>query len=301
MDAVMRKPDFFIVGAPKCGTTAIYAYLKGHPEIFLPNCKEPHFFGADIPHPRRLTPEEYISLFAEARDEKRLGEASISYLFSQVAATEIREFNPSSRIIIMLRNPVEMLYSWHSQLLFLGIENVSDFERALNLEEKRKQGLCRPDPDVAPQAYYYREVVRYTPQVRRYLDTFGRERVHIIIFDDLRSDRVRVFRETLRFLAVTDDFQAELKVVNPNKVVRSGNLQTFLRQPPPFVQALARALMPRRVREVLYDRARRLNTSYKPRPPMDPELKKRLRAEFAPDVEELGALLGRDLSQWSKQ
>src|SRR5579872_3244504 len=99
----IRKPDFFIVGAPRCGTTAMFDYLGKHPEIFGAALKEPHFFGSDIAYPRRPTLERYLSYFVGANGEKRVGEASTSYLFSKLAAAEIKEFSPSSRIIIMLR------------------------------------------------------------------------------------------------------------------------------------------------------------------------------------------------------
>src|SRR5882672_1680365 len=114
----MRKPDCFIVGAPRCGTTAMYTYLGQHPEIFMSARKEPHFFGTDLSSPALVRDEQqYLSLFAKAQNEKRAGEASVFYLYSQRAAREIHAFCPSARIIIMLRNPVEMMYSLHSRHL----------------------------------------------------------------------------------------------------------------------------------------------------------------------------------------
>ncbi|NLF38083.1 sulfotransferase, partial [bacterium] len=105
----MRLPDFFIVGAPKSGTTALHAYLGRHPSIFVPARKEPHFFGSDIVSPAFVRDRDaYLSLFAGATTEARVGEASIWYLYSKRAAREIKEFNPDARIIIMLRNPVDM-------------------------------------------------------------------------------------------------------------------------------------------------------------------------------------------------
>src|SRR5882757_7658017 len=141
----MPKPDFFIVGAPKCGTTALYRCLEAHPEIFVPERKELHHFGTDLYSPtyvRQL--DEYLSLFAAAGDAKRVGEASVWYLFSKRAATEINAFNPQASVIIMLRNPVEMLHSLHSQHLYNGTEEISDFATALNAEGDRKMGRCLP-------------------------------------------------------------------------------------------------------------------------------------------------------------
>ena len=139
----MRRPDFFIVGAPKCGTTAMNDYLKDHPELFIPARKKLHFFGSDLElrRSRRITTQEYLSYFALARAEKRLGEASVWYLYSQRAAAEIKAFSPAARIIIMLRNPVDMMYSMHSQRLYSGKQDIRDFAEALEVEEERRQGL----------------------------------------------------------------------------------------------------------------------------------------------------------------
>ena len=125
----MRKPDFFIAGAPKCGTTAMHTYLQTHPEVFVSKVKEPSFFATDLhnSNPLVCNIEEYLSLFAEVRDEKRVGEASTGYFYSQNAAKELKEFNPSASIIIMLRNPVDMMYSLHGQLLYQGNEDLVNF------------------------------------------------------------------------------------------------------------------------------------------------------------------------------
>ena len=138
------KPNFFIVGAPKCGTSALYEYLGAHPEIFMSPYKEPHFFGSDLQQRWRPTKSQYFSCFAKARDEKRVGEASVHYLYSKCAAAEIKEFCPEARIIIMLRDPVEMLYSLHSQSIFSGNEVINDFEEALEAEADRKLGRRIP-------------------------------------------------------------------------------------------------------------------------------------------------------------
>jgi len=134
----MRRPNFFIVGAPKCGTSALFAYLNQHPQVFMAHLKELHFFGTDVRYPARPTLDQYLLHFAKAREELRVGEASTSYLFSQSAAQEIRAFNPAARIVIMLRNPVDMMYSLHSEMLYWLNEDIEDFEAALEAEEKRK-------------------------------------------------------------------------------------------------------------------------------------------------------------------
>lgn len=306
----MRKPDFFIVGAPKCGTTAMQDYLSQHPDIFMPDAKPPlyrgkelHFFGSDLKANRKiLTKEEYLSHFREAKDEKRVGEATVWYLYSKRAAFEIKEFNPSSKIIIMLRKPVEMLYSYHSQLVYNGDEFIEDFRAALHAEPDRKRGLLGPRQSSIPiERFFYREVVRYHEQVKRYFDVFGRENVHIIIFDDFETDISRVYRETLRFLDVDEDFEPSFKVINPNKKVRSKFLRDFLRNPPHVAQWFAKYFIPMSAGRGFIEMLKDYNTKFELLEPMDTELRKQLQSEFAPEVEKLSELLGRDLTHWSSQ
>jgi len=120
-----RRPDFFIVGAPKCGTTAMATYLSDHPQIFMPVAKELHFFGSDLDYRRRRpTQAEYLAAFERGGQATRAGEASVGYLYSERAPTEILEFSPGADILIMLRDPVDMVRSQHSQELFMGQEDI---------------------------------------------------------------------------------------------------------------------------------------------------------------------------------
>ena len=137
----VTKPDFFIVGAPRCGTTAMYEYLRVHPDVYMPLHKEPMYFGQDLTQLHvRLTERDYLALFAEARPGQRIGEATTWYLFSKTAASEIRDFSPDARIIIMLRHPVDVMYSLHRELLFYRGETIDDFAEALAAEADRREG-----------------------------------------------------------------------------------------------------------------------------------------------------------------
>jgi hypothetical protein len=296
----MRLPNFFLVGAPKCGTTAMVSYLRQHPDIFIPAYKEFHYFGTDTHYPRRPGREQYLAVFADAQAEKRVGEASTSYLVSRRAAEEIKDFSADARILIMLRNPVEMMYSLHSEVLYWVNEDLLDFEAALAAEDRRKEGDGLPRRIHIADYLYYREMARYSPQVKRYFDIFGRDNVHVILHEDCKKDMGRVFRETLEFLDVDSEFRVDFVIKNSSKRVRSRAVQDFLLNPPPLVRWVRDDLMPKRMRELVFGRLRGLNTVFEPRAPMNPDLKKRLRVEFAPEVERLGELLGRDLSHWSR-
>ena len=290
-----RWPDFFIVGAPRCATTAMYEFLRRHPQIFMSWKKEPHFFGADLPVQSHYVRDEreYLALFAEAGDALRVGEASVWYLFSRSAATEIERAVPDARIIVQLRDPVEVLYSLHGFHVLAGYEDLPDFEAALAAEPERAAGR-RPWPSRLPP---YREAVRYAEQVSRFFAVFGREAVHVIIYDDLRSEPARVSAETLRFLGVAPSSATSLRVMNISGQPRIRRLPLALRRLPGLV-ALGRLVLPPRRRLAVWRRLRALNTRQTPRPPLAPELRARLRAELRPEVERLEELLGRDLATW---
>ena len=297
---IIKKPNFFIVGAPKSGTTSMQHYLKQHPDIFMPEGKEIHYFGSDLHFRRyRHNKEEYYEEFSAAQHEQRIGEASVWYLYSKSAAVEISEFCPAAKIIIMLRNPVDMIYSLHSQFTYNGWENIADFRSALAAEKNRRKGIKIPDGPIFKEAYYYRDTAKFTCQVKRYFDAFGRKNVLVILFDKLKQDASEVYRETLQFLGVDPHFQPEFPVVNPNTNIRSGALRNFLKNPPEIARTIARLVLPRRsLRSKLKSGLLEFNTQYKQRQPMDPQLKRQLQDEFRPDVENLGRLIDCDLSHW---
>jgi len=296
-----RKPDLFLVGAPKCGTTAMYEYLNRHPDIFMCPVKEPEYFSRDPGHEAARSLEEYLALFDGVTEETRIGEASVGYLSSLDAPGRIRTFNPDSRILVMLRNPVDMMYSLHGQLVYNGDEDVLDFERALALEDRRARGLCLPVGGRLPTWVRYRSMASYTGQVRRYLEAFGREAVQVVIFDDFARDAGAVYADVLSFLGVNRAVdRPTFDVVNPHKQVRSRFVRRLLREPPGIVRWLARAALTDRSRRKLARRVKGLNRRHTPRVPMRPGLRRRLQDEFAPEVERLGGLLGRDLSAWTR-
>ncbi len=295
------RPNFFIVGAPKCGTTSMYTYLGSHPEIFFPQVKEPHHFGSDIHSPLYVRDREaYLDLFAESSGEPVVGEASVWYLYSEKAAMEIREFSPDAKILIMLRNPVEMVYSYHSQRLAWGNEEIRDFSEALDAEPDRRNGLRLPRKNPYPVAgLYYSEIARYSQQVERYLDAFGGRQVHIVLFDDFRSDTAGVYREVLQFLGVDPDYQPEFVVENPNRSRRSMFLHNLLYHAPPGLIAAGKLVVPPPLRKGLWNFLARANTSYRCRPQMSGEVRARLVANYREDILRLGEMIGRDLeTKW---
>ncbi len=278
--------DFLIVGAPKCGTTSLYNYLEQHPEIFLPEQKELNFFADDL-FPDYLREADYRRLFQPARAGQLVGEASVWYLFSRTAARNIRHFAPKARIIIMLRNPVEMLYSLHSQHYFQGMEHEEDFRRAL-----------QRDPASVSPLLDYRAIADYATQIERFRQSFPAQQIHIILQQDLKADAQNVVRETFSLLGVAPDFEAEIRVHNANKVSRSGALRRLSQLPPGVLQPL-RKLLPFGLRRRLVQTVTSLNRKVAPRPPLDPVLAEQLRRELSPKVKRLEEMLGRELKDWT--
>jgi hypothetical protein len=297
----VKRPEIFIVGAFKSGTTALYEYLRAHPGIFMSVPKEPMYFGQDLtPRYRRMTQPEYLALFDGARPDQRAGEASPWYLYSESAAREIRDFNPDARIIIMLRNPVDVMHAQHGQLVFNRREDITDFAAALAAEPERRRGERMPADAIRPEALYYRHSVRFAEQVQRYLEVFGRQRVHFVVFDDFVADVATAYRGVLEFLGVDPTLEIDFAIHNPSQQSRSRLLQRVVFAPPAPLRGLYGRLRRVSAAHRLRDAIVALNSRRAGRATMDPELRRALTAEFAAQVAELGRLIGRDLSAWSR-
>lgn len=297
------KPNFFIVGAPKCGTTALYEYLRPHPNIFMPKIKEPHFFAKDLgTYPRIKTLEEYAGIFAESREEHlRVGEASVYYLRSSIAIPNIREFNPDARIIAMFRNPVEMVHSLHSQLLYVAEENERDFEAAWRLQERRSRGLDLPPASRGAFLVQYAQVGQFGSQVQRLLSVFPRAHVKLILFDDFIASPQKVYDEVIDFLGIPHDDRTGFPRINDNKRARMTWLRNFARKPPPVLREAIRSLKQAVGGEALSAVKKKiveLNTVKERRRPLSPEFRAELVEAFRDEVTVLSRLLDRDLSHW---
>ena len=190
-DSRENMPNFLIVGAAKAGTTSLYEYLRQHPEIFMPEWKELSFFIGDPfgPLHRVKKPSYYYRVFADTHDCKAVGEASTSYLFDEAAPHIIRQKLGLIRTIIILRDPVAMSYSLYNHQVRKEGETSADFESALAAEDRRRQSAHFKKSCYGWHAnYYYYHRGLYFEQVKRYRDTFGKERVKILLFDELAQD-----------------------------------------------------------------------------------------------------------------
>jgi hypothetical protein len=307
-----RLPDFFIVGHPKCGTTALYEILRRHPQIYMPACKEPWFFASELhartpprPEGTPATLAEYLSLFEAARPEQRLGEASAQYLWSRTAADAIAEVDPGARIVALLREPASFLHSLHLQFLETYVETESDLRKALALEPERRQGRHIPQYTYWPDALLYSEHVRYVEQLRRYYATFAPEQILVLVYDDFRRDNESVVRTVLRFLEVDDSAPIHTVEANPTVRARSQRLNELVhavgvgRGPVSLaVKGSVKALTPAKLRRRALYAVQRQVVFAKPSPP-DEALMAELRMRYKPEVVSLSEYLDRDLvSLW---
>jgi hypothetical protein len=315
-----RVPDFFIVGNPKSGTTALYEMLRRHPQIFMPTLKEPNFFAvgeitlrADSapPSPNRTpgglpsvppasglprTLDEYLALFTAARPDQRAGEASPSYLRSPLAAGRIAELAPAAQIVAILREPASFVRSLHMQYLQDHVETERDLRRAIAKEEIVRDGRT---------VLRYSERVRYVEQLRRFHELFGRDRVLVLIYDDFRVDNAATVRRVLRFLEVDDGVAVPPLEANPTvrmRSVRLARLTLAVRTGRgPLGRALnwpIRALTSERMRAGAMRLVRGRVLYAAPQPP-DEGLMVELRRRFAPEVVALSEYLDRDLvAEW---
>jgi len=304
-----RVPDFFIVGHAKSGTTALYEMLRRHPQIYMPEAKEPWFFAEDMrlrfhPHGSAAPPEtmeEYMSLFAGAAPEQRVGEASSSYLWSRTAAGAIAEVQPDARIIAILREPASFLRSLHMQLLQTHVEEEKDLRKAMSLEGARREGKRIPRRSHRPQLLQYSDHVRYVEQLRRYEALFPPEQVLTLIYDDFRRDNDATVRKVLRFLDVDDAYPIEVLSANPTVLIRSQQLDEMVHAVSVGRGPLSRAvkgtikmILPRPLRRRTLGVTQRRVVYGKP-PPPDEELMLELRVRFKGEVAALSEYLDRDL------
>ena len=289
-DTSLPMPNLFIVGAAKAGTTSLHAYLAQHPEVFMSERKEPHFFASFEMHgqfdnfmPPVRNPAEYQELFSGSEGRRVIGEASPSYLSEPDSPGRIKSAAPDAKIIISLRNPVQRAYSAYLMEFHAGQETLP-FKDALIADEKREQRWGR--------AFQYVELGMYTNQVARYFDTFGRENVLVILFEDLIRDTASAMRNVADFLEIDPNQFAPSRfqdVHNPFAQSRGPLARSLLRMRP--LRLWAKRWAP----QVFRDAANRLIFTNAKKPKMDDEIRRSLAARFAPDLQRLEQLLACDL------
>ncbi|MGH2784711.1 MAG: sulfotransferase family protein [Actinomycetota bacterium] len=277
-----RLPNFFIIGAPKSGSTALADYLRAHPQVFIPPEKELYFFTIQSNWDRGL--DWYRWLFADAGDAPAVGDATPTYIYSDAALERIAGTIPDAKLFAILRNPVDRAYSsyWWERAL----RERRGFEEAVRAE--MEHGPSVHDPRRHP----YLTAGRYLSRLQRVCDFFPRESLHVVILEELRSDVARTFAEACRFLGIDDG-------VAPTNLGSIVNASYRLRSPFLRGQMLrwrAWRRLPRGWADTL-DRWNRAPLKYEP---MDARLREDLLVWFAEGNAALERWLGRELPAWRR-
>jgi hypothetical protein len=290
-----KMPNFFIVGAAKSGTSSLANYLGQHPEVFMSGIKEPFFYADGTGF---VDFDEYKSLFGCVSNEKAIGEASTGYLFDVNAPELIKNNHPGAKIIIMLRYPVDMAYSYWQYMQVDGNEDLT-FEQAISPEQiayrhtDEFRGKCK---NWWP-SYIYLQRAMYSEQVRRYLNVFGKDRVKVIVFEEFIRDPLDYCRDVFGFLGVDASFAPEIKRLNEGGVVRSKLIRDVIyNREYRFLRKVFTPKMRERVRFFVRD----LNKTKVGVKRIGTDTKLYLDDYFREDIERLELLLGVEIACWKR-
>ena len=295
----MTLPNFLIIGSAKGGTSSLHYYLRQHPQIFMPDLKEPRFFALEggilnfqnpdsaINYNSITTLREYESLFANVTNELGIGEASPLYLYSEKAARRIKHYVPDAKLMVILRNPVDRAFSCYTHLLREGYEPLS-FEAALKAESERRQNNWA-------HLWHYREAGYYYRQLKPYFELFNPEQIKIYLFDEFKQDNHAVLTDIYDFLGVDRDFVPDMTRQNVSGMPKSRRLQKFFSQKNVF-RSTIQAVMPKEIRHTVAAKIKAWNIGKKPK--LNPETRHQLMLEYRDDILQLQTLIAKDLTSW---
>ena len=289
------KPNAFIVGAPKSGKVSLRYWLSQHPDLYV-SMTDVNFFSADVEgsQERVKTLKKYLSYFKDGKGKKVVLDQATRYLMSRVAAKKIKEFNPKAKIIINLRNPADLMFSWHNALRRFGFETEPDFYIALEKEADRRK---RTKKDFIKN-YFYREVADFYPQVKRYFDIFGKENVTVILLDELAKKPERTYYDLLKFLGlkkITPDFSVKNETkTEPRNQAYVLLINSFLVLPGPIRSFLKFIIPPKAVSKFKSRNIKEVKVKDK----LDPKIRSEINKSFKKNLQKLEKLIGKDLSAW---
>jgi len=292
---MIQKPNFFIIGAPKCGTTAMAKYLGEHPNVLMSAPKEPHYFCTDIFFTKEWdvsTDDEYMAEFYAGRTHgniKAMGEASVFYMFSQVAVKRILKFNPNAKFIVMVRNPVDAAHSLFSQYSFAGWE-VSDFMQAWRLQAKRSIGESIPkNHPNDPRLLQYGGIYKFGEQLGRLYSQVPKENVLVLNFDEFKDDNRNAYVDCLQFIGVEDDGRTDFSKVNYSRLIKSK-----------FIVRLLKTRLSLNIAKALktITGVKSLGIG-RPQPQLSSKNRQEVLDYYKDDIKILSNILGKDLRSWT--
>lgn len=299
----MTMPNFLIIGPAKSATTSLYQYLNQHPEIYMSPVKEPRFFayegenldfagpGDEIVAKSSITAlDSYRALFDGVKNEAAIGEASPNYLYVPKAPERIRHHIPDARLIAILRNPVERAYSNFMHNIRDGFEPLSDFGQVLREEQTRIRNRWAPRWHYRNQGFYY-------AQLMRYFETFERNQIKIILYEEFAANTRSLMGDLFRFLDVDDKFAPDVSTrYNMSGIPQNQIVNSILKQHQRF-QTLSKRFIPERLRRV----ARNVRNNNLVKPTIPTAIRNELIDEYKDDIMKLEKLIEKDLSAWMQK
>lgn len=298
------KPNFFIIGAPRCGTTALSEYLRSHPLIGFSTPKEPHYFATDMPNLRFVDNEsDYLETcfgHLEGGHYAAVGEASVWYLSSKEAIARILKFDPDAKLIVMVRNPLDMVQALYEKYIEALQEDCPSFEQAWSLQKQRRKGKHIPKHCKDASLLLYSDAGKMGEQLERLMTIVPENQLKVIIFDDFINDTAAVYRSVLEFLVVPDDGKTAFPKINEGQNVKLRWLYQEITIPHPFLMTMVNAA--KRILHIdrldIQPRLRQLLVAPRAKKaPLPVALVDEMRAEFSNDIRLLEQLLQRNLGE----
>lgn len=296
-----RFPNLFLAGAPKCGTTSLYDWLARHPAIFAPELKEPVYFGSDLTARARREKADYLSHYEGWDNEPFALDGSTHYFYSATAAEEIAKASPGARAIVCLRDPASAVHSMYHQLRFNGAETAVDFASALDAEVERA-GKLEPMRRGFPENRLYSRVYAYRRNIERLRKALGREKVRIVLLDDLKANPMEELEALFDWFGIDTLPAGTIDTVARNgaKRPRSRKLHDLAAYPPPWLALFSKPLASPSLRARVRQTLKRWNTAPDTNPELDSELRARLCRRHSGDIAWLEDELDRDLGHWRR-
>lgn len=293
----MQNPNFFLIGAPKSGTTSMADYLSHHPNVFFSTPKEPQYFAKDFANTGSITERDrYMALFEKASDEHMIvGEGSTKYLRSKTAVPLIEDTFPNSRYLVMLRNPIEMARSLHEQVLFNGDETEPDFAKAWALQTERQQGQNIPATCEEPLDLQYGYFCKIGEQLEALFAKVEKSRVQVLLFDEFKADAAGSFATVLNFLGLPPHLLESYPSINTAKRTKFELIKSLTR-----ILRKTKQKLNINVKFGIAQKINLLNSRQIQREPLPQSFIVELQAYFHDDIEKLSKLIDKDLSHWKK-
>ena len=286
-------PNLFIVGAPKCGTTALSEYLRAHPEVFFSSPKEPHFFNTDFSTRHTYDTEKYLECFKNYSGQKIIAEGSVFYLYSKEAIPNILKINPEAKFIVMVRDPIEIAHAWHSQAIKNGSETVGDFEKAWSLIKKRKNGKSIPPFTRRVEQLMYSEIGKIGTQINRASPLIKNENLLILEYNTFFSSIESNYLKVLDFLKIDPNQKPEnFEKINTNKSYK--NLQ-FKNASETLIKSFKKIFKVKSNYGLYSKTIGKWNQIEQQRQPLRSEFKRQLKKYFIKEVLEVNKYVEEDL------